>query len=137
VKIVQKFRTFPSTPPVSFFCSEPNEQERTRKAIKSVVSTAVEKPLSGFNSFQFRGSGSFHFTLAQVEDPPQGENSSEVQYVSINPACFRFTSSFSLLVQRKRSKRKDALLFWFYLNSHHDWKSMNSLCSNSTDFLPS
>jgi hypothetical protein len=28
-------------------------------------------------------------------------------------------------------------LFWFYLNSHHDWKSMNSLCSNSTDFLPS
>jgi hypothetical protein len=90
-----------------------------------------------FKRFQFRGSGSFHFTLAQVEDPPQGENSSEVQYVSINPACFRFTSSFSLLVQRKRSKRKDALLFWFYLNSHHDWKSMNSLCSNSTDFLPS
>jgi hypothetical protein len=51
------------------------------------------------------------------------------------PVSFLFSSSFSLLVQRKRSKRKDTLLFWFYLKSHHDWKSMNSLRSDSTDFL--
>jgi hypothetical protein len=30
----------------------------------------------------------FHFTLAQVEDPPQSENSSEVQEVSIYLSSF-------------------------------------------------
>jgi hypothetical protein len=59
---VQWFRMFPLSPAVTCFTNESTDQ--------TVVSTAAEKPLSGFNSFRFRDS-TFHLLVGLLESEPR------------------------------------------------------------------
>jgi hypothetical protein len=93
-----------------------------------------------FRQFPYTSPASFSSSFFGVYQPSAAGglaqwNPTLLVALPIPPGKSKENEAKEIACRLKPWRKLNTLLFWLYLKSHHDWKSMNSLRSNSTDFL--